>query len=101
MLSPEEGEASGWGAAHPPDPSLTLGVTSEQRHLSQRLRRLRHWHDAAARAELFAAAAEQEEEIAADPLLRFAVMPELSFVRVGLPIVMGAEHGVQVLVMNH
>src|SRR5437773_12419812 len=74
---------------------------SKQRHLRNRLDRRRHGHAAAARLKLAAFASEEEKQIAADPLLRFAVMAERALARVELSIVMRAEHVVQVLVMNH
>src|SRR6185436_3692152 len=46
-------------------------------------------------------ASEEMEEVAADPLLRLAVIAELALVLVEAAVVMRAENVVQVLVIDH
>src|SRR6185369_5947927 len=67
---------------------------SEQRHL--RPRRRRDFRD----RRRFLLRAEEHEQIAADPLLRLAVIAELPFVRVEAAVVAGAEDVAEVLVVD-
>ena len=47
------------------------------------------------------AAPEQQKEVPADPLLRFAVVPEFPLMRMKAPVVIRAQKVVQIFVMNY
>jgi len=70
----------------------------KQRQLSDPAHGLRR-HDASS-LKLGATAAEEEEEVAADPFLGFAEVTELPLVRVKAPVVAAAENVVQIFVMD-
>src|SRR5687768_7098157 len=99
MLTPF-GLQAGANAAPPHAWLARLSVLSVLEELKQRLlNRLRLHHRGHGRLLLWSS--EENPEVAADPLLRLAVVAELALVLVEAAVVVGAEHMVQVLVVDH